>query len=94
MRSRTPFFRHRRTSKNGFLFSCMFLTQLGGSQRSAIRNCEYFGPKPFLQTGVCTGQVQLNFDPKVLQLGVLRQGVARVRRVVLLENFKVIEGIS
>ena len=60
--------------------------------QSAIRNSEYFGPKPFLQTGVCTGQVQLNFDPKVLQLGV-RQGVARVRRVVL-ENFKVIEGIS
>ena len=30
-------------------------------------NSEYFGPKPFLQTGVCTGQVQLNFDPKVLK---------------------------
>ena len=34
-----------------------------------FRPQDYFGPKPFQQTGGCTGQIRLNFDPQVLQRG-------------------------
>eukprot|EP00435_Cladocopium_sp_Y103_P074876 s6_g51.t3 len=30
-------------------------------------NSDYFGPKPFQQTGGCSGRIRLNFDPEVLK---------------------------
>lgn len=44
------------------MFSDFSLKALIGSW-----NSDYFGPKPFQQTGGCSGQIRLNFDPETLK---------------------------